>query len=315
MALMLKHLLDHMSDTLGGGEVPTSLDAIGILNQAGEHLYSMHSWRFAQGRGALLNLRGEISGEAAAWTPGTLTLTLASAFTDYSFLEGDEIQITDGTGVTEGFYTVASRTSANAIVLESSIASGSPTDVDFTLRPLSVDLPDDLRDIIAIESTESINRRITLSSLAEVLRARENVGVNDSHWYAAVAWVGSPPTPILEIGPGSGSNVTGAFRIFYRSRWARLTTDSVAVDVPEYIEALLIVIARAFARGYVREDQGTLGARLAEIHAGPVFSAAVRSDGNIQPYFGKLRGGGPTIWRRHHSSDFVETVYRVGGPS
>lgn len=313
MTLLVKHLLDHMRDTLGGGEFPPNLDQVNVLNQAGEHLYSMHPWRFAQGRSTLLNLRGTITGENAAWTASTKTLTLSAAFTDYTFVDGDEIEITDGSG-TEGFYEIASRTSANAIVLATSLSASNQTDIDFTLQPYSIDLPDDLRDIISIQGTDSI-RRITLTTLDEVSRARENTGSNTSGWYGAVSYAGSPPSPILEIGPGSTSNETGALRLFYRSRWLTLRSDSSTIDVPEFMEALLVQIARAFARGYVREDGGSLDARLAEIHAGPIFRSAKNSDGNVQPFYGTLQGGGPEIWRRRQrSGDFNELLNRVSPP-
>mgnify|MGYP003579071396 CR=1 FL=1 len=312
MSLIVKHVLDHMEDTLGGGSVPANLDAVGILNQAGEHLHSMHAWRWAQGRSTLLSLRGTITGTDAAWTAASRTLTLASAFTDYTFVEGDEIQITGGSG-TEGFYEIESRTSANAIVLATSLSASNQTDIDFTIQPYSIDLPDDLRDIISIVRTDGTARHLTLTSLEEVLRVREDTGANDFHWYAAISYVGNPPTPILEIAPGAGSAVTGAFRMFYRARWQRLTNDSTHVAIPEFCETLYLQIARAFARGYVREDQGSLDARLQEIQLGPVFLAAKRSDGSIQPSVGKLSGGGPASHRRPHS-DFYETVSRINPP-
>ena len=313
MVLLVKSLLDHMRDTLGGGEFPPNLDQVNVLNQAGEHLHSMHPWRWAQGRSSLLNLRGTVTGSNATWTTATNTLTLASAFTDYTFVDGDEIEITDGSG-TEGFYEVASRTSANAIVLASSLSASNQTDIDFTLQPYSIDLPDDLRDIISIQGTDSL-RRITLTTLDEVSRARESSGPNTFGWYGAVSYVGSPPSPILEIGPGSTSNETGALRLFYRARWLTLRTDSTTIDVPEFMEALLVQVARAFARGYVREDQGSLSARLEEIHAGPIFRTAKNSDGNVQPFYGKLEGGGPDIWRRRQrSGEFNEILNRVSPP-
>jgi len=315
MAVSVKHILDHMRDTLGGGEFPPNLDQINVLNQAGQHLYSMHPWRWAQGRATLLDLRGTVSGTGATWTAATNTLTLSSAFTTYAFVEGDEIQINDGgSGATEGFYEVGSRTSDNAVVLSTSISATDQTGVGFVLQPFTIDLPDDLRDIIAIHGTDTVERTVTLTSLSEVLHMREDSGPTDIAWYAAVAYVGSPPTPVLEIGPGAGDNEVGAFRLFYRSRWATLRTDSTVIDVPEFVEALLIQIARAFARGYVREDLGSLDARLAEIGAGPIFEAAKRSDGNVQPSFGKLRGGGPTIWRRGRVSNFNELASRVSPP-
>jgi hypothetical protein len=313
MVLTAKHLMDHIRHTLGGGDLSSNIDAVGILNQAGEHLHSMHTWKWAEGRTALLDLRGTITGTAATWTNSTLTLTLASSFTDYTFVEGDEIQITSGTDVTAGFYTVASRTSANAIVLSESIGTNS-TDVAFTLQPYSIDLPDDVRDIIAIQGSNSLEQHITLTSKKEVLEVRERSEPNNVHWYAAISYVGSPPTPILEIAPGAGANETGAFRLFYRSRWAHMTADDTQIDVPTFVEALFVQIVRAFARGYEREDAGSLDARLTEIERGPVFRSAKRSDGNIQPNFGKLRGGGPTVWRKRLQGDWHETVTRISGP-
>ena len=299
-----------MRSTLAGGSMPRSLDEVGILNQAGEHLYSMHTWRFAQGRSALLNLRGTVSATGATFN-GVSNLNKTGAFTNYTFVDGDEIEITGGTGVTTGFYEVVDRVSDNAITIPDIGASA--TDVDFTLQPYSVDLPDDTRDIIAIQGTGATRNRVTLTSLAEVLRVREDAGTNDAHWYAAISYVGTPPTPILEIAPGSSSNSAGALRMFYRSRWARLTTDSTTVDVPEYIEPLLVGLVRAFARGYVREDQASLDARLSEIHAGPVFAAARKSDGAIQPYIATTRNG-IERWRSTSVSGWHETTSRISGP-
>lgn len=315
MVLHVKHLLDHVKDTLGAGDLPSSISEgpLGIINQAGEHLYSMHAWRFAQGRSTLLNLRGTITGTAGSFK-GTDTLTESGKFTNYTFVSGDEIQITGGTGVTEGFYEVTARVSANALTIPD--IGSSSSNVEYTLQPYSIDLPDDTRDIIAIQGTGgSLSARVTLTSLAEVLRVREELTTNDQHWYAALSYVGSPPTPILEIAPGAGSNSTGALRMFYRARWARLSTDSTAVDVPTFIEPLLVQVVRAFARGYTREDAGSLDLRLAQIHAGPIFAAAKKSDGAIQPYFGTLKNG-IDRWRQPSaSSNWQETTSRIGGPS
>jgi hypothetical protein len=315
MALLVQHLLRHINDTLGGGELPSDLDAISIVNQAGEHLHSMHAWKWAQGRSTLLSTRGTISLVNAAWNASAKTLTLAGAFTNYTFVDGDEIEITGGTATT-GFYEIASRTNDNVIVLSSSIAASNQTDVDATLQPYSIDLPDDLREIIAIQTTDAINSEVTLTSLQEVLDVREDTGVNDLHAYAAIAYVGTPPTPVLEIAPGYATTIAGAMRIFYRARWARLSADAGQVDVPEFCEALLIQLVRAFARGYTREDQGSLHIRLAEIQASPLFMAAKMSDGSIQPYHGKLRGGGADIYRmKRPTSGWRETTYRILPPA
>lgn len=55
---------------------------------------------------------------SGTWTFGTLTLTKTGAFASYTFRSGDQIYITGGTGHTAGWYTIASKTSADAIVLE-----------------------------------------------------------------------------------------------------------------------------------------------------------------------------------------------------
>lgn len=316
MALNTVHVLEHMKDTLGGGDIPAELDKIGILNQAGEHLHSMWPWRWAQGRSTLLSLRGTVEGTTATWTAATKTLTQASAFTDYTFVEGDEIEILDGTGATTGFYTIASRTSANAIVLSTSLSSVDllvAQDIAWTLQPQSIDLPDDCRDIIAIQSTGDTTRSITLTSLQDVLDAREHGIVAIGALYGAVSYVGTPPTPILEIAPASSASVQGAFRMFYRARWARISNDNTALPVPEFCEALFLQIARAFARGYVREDVSSLDERLAQITMGPVFMHAKRSDAALQPYMGTIRGGGATIWRRGRGKPMLDTF--VNPPS
>lgn len=63
----------------------------------------------------------------AAWNFGSLTLTLAGAFTNYSWTSGDKFIVTDGTGWTTKAYTITSRTSANAIVLANDTLLTLPT--------------------------------------------------------------------------------------------------------------------------------------------------------------------------------------------
>ncbi len=315
MTLTTKSLLDHLKHTLGG-RWPPELDPLSVINQAGEHLYSMHAWKFAQGRSTLLDLRGTVSGTAATWTASTRTLTLAAGFTDYGFVDGDELEVTDGgSGATEGTIAVESRTSANAVVLSTSISSSNETGISFTLQPFSIALPDDLRDIIAIQGSGSGNRsHVTLTSLAELLMVREDFSSNDAHFYAAVSYAGQPPIPILEIAPGAGSNQLGALRLFYRQRWTRLSSDSSLIAVPEYIEALLVQVVRAFARGYVREDNSTLDERLQMIQAGPIFGMAKKSDGAVQPY-SRTRGGIENWRMPTETGEWYETTSRIAGPS
>lgn len=315
-------VLKHMRHELGGGDLSIDLDKIGIMNQAGHHLYSMHPWVWAKGRTALLDFRGSVSGTTATWTAATSTLTDTGDFTDYTFLAGDEITILDGTGATTGVYKIASRTSANAIVLDGSIAAGNLAtgDIEWQIHPQTVELPDDLRDIIHIaSSSETALYRLTLTTLADVLERRATTSevTSPSLFYGAVVFSGEPPVPILEIWPSPGSNATGALRIFYRSRWTAITADSGTsskIQIPDFVNDLYLQLARAYAAGYERSEVASLDVRLSQIHLGPVFQAAKRSDGMIQPFFGKTRGGGATIWRRP-KVQFDQIINRVAEPT
>lgn len=321
MALLVSHVLEQMRLELGGGDIPAELGALSILNQAGEHFYSMHPWKWAVGRSGLLDLRGTLSGSTATWTALTKTLTQASAFTTYSFVSEDEIQISAGTGVTTGTYKIASRTSANAIVLETSLASGdlATGDIEWRIDPTTIDLPSDLRDIISIDKTSMTSLGgVCLTTIAEVQRLRAStvtVRIGTGLFWGAVVYSGAPPRPILEIHPVSGSNVVGAMRIAYRSRWATLGTDSARIQIPDFTQALFIRIARAFAGGYIREAVASLSQRLMDIMQGPEFLAAIRSDGMVQPYTGTLRGGSGYMWRRPRVRSFYELSTNVEPPS
>ncbi len=304
MALTVAHALAQMRFELAGGDIPPELDGIGILNQAGHHLFSMHPWRFAIGRSALIDLRGVLSDTTATWTALTKTLTETGAFTDYSFLVGDEIIILDGTGATTGTYKIASRVSADAITLENSLAAGdlATGDISWRIDPGTIALPSDLRDILQISTTAfSSVGGVTLVTLAQILELRKTntaVTATTGHYYGAVVYSGTNPRPILEIYPSPSANSTGALRIFYRSRWSTLTTDIDKIEIPEFVYDLFIQVARAYAAGYVRNEQATLDQRLSMIQAGPIFSIAKRSDGMVQGWAGTLMGGGPTLWRR-----------------
>ena len=51
------------------------------------------------------------------WDEATLTLSKTDAFDSYTWVSGDQIYLDGGTGTTVGWYTVASKTSDDAIVL------------------------------------------------------------------------------------------------------------------------------------------------------------------------------------------------------
>lgn len=302
MVVSVNHALDHIRHTLGGGNLSIELDELGILNQAGEYLISMHPWHWLVGRSALINLRTSVSGTTATWTASGNILTETGAFEDYSFVSGDVIEITDGTGATTGFYEVSSRTDDDNIVLSGSISSSNLAtgDIEWNIQANSCTLPSDFRDIVDITSTDSTLYDVRQTTLSQLLRYRTSQPFVTGDWnYAvAVSWSGSPPVPILELYPSSQSIQNGAFTIFYRGGWDRVTTDSANIDVPEFIDSLFLRLVRAFARGYEREDSVTMNQLLLEIQQGPEFVMAARRDGMIQPYKSRLTGGGAIVHSR-----------------
>ena len=64
-----------------------------------------------------------------SWVEGTLTLTKANGFTNYVWASGDQFEVTSGTNVTPGFYTIASRVDASNITLASTIGAGGVADI------------------------------------------------------------------------------------------------------------------------------------------------------------------------------------------
>jgi hypothetical protein len=319
MVLTVNTVLQNMKHELGGGDLSIELDKFRILNEAGEHLYSMHPWKWATGRSALLDLRGSVSGTAGDWTVATLTLTDTGSFSTYTLVAGDEIEILSGTGVTTGVYTVVTNPTDNTLTLDSAIAAGdlSATDIEWQIFPGTISLPTDLREIISIQSASTSNIIwVSLTSADKIAQFRGANALTQSPalFYAAVVYQGSPPVPILEIWPSSGSNNTGALRIFYRSRWTNLYSDTAAVEVPEFMESLYVWLARAYAAGYERNDVASIHQRVAEIMASPLFDSAKRSDGQVQPFTGRPRYGGATMWRQR-TSGFSDIVNRIGGPT
>ena len=80
--------------------------------------------------------------------------------------------------------------------------------------------------------------------------------------------------------------------LMYHGKWVRATTDQEEVKLPAYCDALFLQIVESFAKGYVEQEEGSLSRRLFEIEQGPLFRAAIAQDNRIQPYFGRIRGGG-----------------------
>jgi len=81
--------------------------------------------------------KNSVAMSGCTWTESTKTLTKLTAFALYTWQPGDQIYISGGTAVTAGLYTIASKTSNNAIVLTTSIVTNgsNPTDVTASSGP------------------------------------------------------------------------------------------------------------------------------------------------------------------------------------
>ncbi len=322
MAISVIHALENMRHTLGGGEISVELDKRGILNQAGEYLINMHPWRWSVGRSALMDLRGFVTGLTATWTEATLTLTSTGSFADYTLVPGDQLEINAGTGVTTGFYTIVTNPDDDTITADASISSANVNlatgDIDFKVHTDSTALPDDFRDILSISATDSLLYGVRLTSLEQILQNRTSqIEVTTSwNYQGAVAYAGTPPTPILEIWPSPTANQPGVFTIFYRSGWTRLAGDSVNVRIPEFLDSLYLRLVRLFARGYEREDAFPIEEALFRLRSSPEFLDAARRDGMTQPYYGRLRGGGSATHSRHFGANkYAYIANTIGSPS
>jgi hypothetical protein len=82
-------------------------------------------------------------------------------------------------------------------------------------------------------------------------------------------------------------------RLWYRARWENLTADQQIVSLPEsgYMDALYLMLARAWAQGYEDADVATTSERVAEIQNGPVWSACVSRDMSEQTEYGAMDDG------------------------
>ena len=108
------------------------------LNFGLKTLTKQHRWRDLRTETDLSFIRHTLSPALidGTWTEATLTLVdTDSPFTAYladGFETGDQLYVTDGTGVTEGYYDIASITDADTIVMSESIATDAAANVDGT---------------------------------------------------------------------------------------------------------------------------------------------------------------------------------------
>lgn len=297
--MIVQDLYDHITHALHGSLA--DLAPLTLVNEAGEYLFNMHHWKFTERSPSVpLSQRAKITTTVATWTAATRTLTSTGTFANYDWLEGDTIYITGGTGATAGQYRIASTDGSGDIVLETSIGSGADAQTDITgdtkYGLAAVALPSDFGQFIKPNTTDSLIGSLRLRTLSEVLSRRTDA-LNDAaldFWGAighAAPTTAGVPTPRLELWPAPTTNDADAFTLFYRAKWVNLSAETDVVPIMPYCDTLMRLMCRAWAQGYEEDDQGSLGQRLAQIEAGPIFNAAKKRDGGIQRFYGPIRGG------------------------
>lgn len=314
--LNLQRLRDHALAILGE-QHDARVDATEVVNEAGRYLVSMHPWKFLERPRALLSFSAPISISNATWTESTKTLTKASAFGDYTFTKGDRIQITDGTGATAGYYNIASKTSDNAITLETSIGSDADgeTDIDGTICFPYVALPADFDTLVKVESTNNYTRQVILTSLGHIETLRGDITEATLDYYVAIEYPAQPTTTDQQPGarlclyPTALSASTDALSVVYRAGWVELSSNSQVSHVPAEYDALLSELVRAFARARA-DNSVTLSDALEPIERSTMLNRLKSNDGAVQPHIGPMRNGfvNERFWARGRAPRFHETI-------
>ncbi len=306
MALTLTQLKAWYEHVAGGAADAIYTDAstteIQYINEAGQALLACHPWQFLKRTPALLDFAAPIAIANGTWTESSKTLTKTSGFTNYTYVAGDRITITDGADATTGEYTIASKTSNNAIVLEDSIGSDADadTDIDGTIYFPYVNLPSDFAEMLGpptAEGTYGLTMEpVTLDRL-ELIRASTIAFGN--HYYWALAWPAQSatsvvaPNPRLEIWPPPSAALISAVRIPYRAGWVVLSSATVP-NVPVWFEPAVIGAVGAIADEYENDKRGALG----EFLNGPLIETFKQRDTRTQWNFGQMQGGGAGLGQR-----------------
>lgn len=84
-------------------------------------LWNLKPWHFRKRQVTIRTTMVSVTG--ATWTESTKTLTATGLFTNTNIGAGSRFLVTDGTGALTGEYVISSRTSDNAIVLDTSMSS------------------------------------------------------------------------------------------------------------------------------------------------------------------------------------------------
>lgn len=322
MALTLagyRNTVDHAVGAIEGIYTDDNTTKDQIINDAGQYMLGMHPWQFLKHTTAYLDFTAPITITDGTWTEATKTLTKTAAFASYTYADGDTIKISDGTGATAATYTIASRTSDNAIVLVTSIGAGADgqTDIDGEIEFGYIALPSDFVEMTGNPvANDALNWTVEMSTLQQINSWRAITPTFTNHYFMALSWPvqtsGSPPTtlqgnPRMELYPEPRAASTGAILISYRRGWTTLSGATAVPNIPDYMEMLLQRVITAYVKEHEDDREDTLN----NLEQSALLKNLKERDARTQWNFGYMKHGGAVV--HHHLA--VVPHSQIGNPS
>jgi len=322
MALYYDDLFRHMEHA-AHGPLSADLTPDDIVERCGHYLHSLQEWRWIIPRTEQLALRAKITITGASWTNATLLLSVANSELDnYTFVSGDTIDITSGTNTTTGRYKVTA-VSGDDLTLATSIGATASA-VAATMENNTISLPSDFLALKHITATNALVQRLRMTTHRDLLRKRtDQIEVTSSwHYYGAITYVGTQPTPVLEVYPTASQNDADAFTMFYYAGWTKNTGDTGQVPIPEWLELFFIDLVRTVALGYEEDVNGNVSERIGNLvgrrdvsgmYENELLASAQRIDGQVMRELGPMKGGAVADMPHGHHSNLLST--EVSEPS
>lgn len=356
MTLLVSDAIAHIRHTLASEDVP-SIGAYRILNDAGQYMVNMHNWRWCEGAQADLSLTAS---QDYIWLPDDFreivaiqptnglnagfrlttqerllqlrSLAISNSFEYHaavvhapraaaasgiirpnSIVNGDDIEITDaynptvrftaGNGsntATVRYYAVGANASGTASNLATAINEAGGLYLRATVSGSDV--------TVTHQRTGTRGNSMSFDTDPD--------GTNSGSWTTTVYQTGIDGGPVrarLDIWPTPGQDELDRVMIYYRRGWQACDSDNALIPIPDWVETLYLTLVRAFSRGYERESEASIEARIAEVKAGPVYAAAMLRDKEMVTHVGPLAGGAAQGTRQMY--DHLWNFTSVNGPS
>lgn len=302
MVLTARRANEFVTNILGG-TAATEVGGFTLLNQAGVQMQNSRLWNCNLRTTTKLPFRAPVVGTAGTYDyvgTASATLTLASAFDDYSYVPGDVVTFTLAAGGgTVGHAKVLARTSGNVLSVQYNADIGDAASVDFDVDVSHVLLPTDFGTHVDLFGTRSFTRYAYAASLSEMIESDTNQLVSTSFLTLyGIEWAQGAdkeqPVATLKVWPEPSQATWDELSLIYRRGWLELTSDDDIVPIPEWLENLYIQYVRAFAAGYEDgksplERLAALETALKLVRTGEVYADAKRRDVSMQPNYGPAR--------------------------